>query len=193
MLDVSKVLVGAPDQTTTGAVMDAPVGTTLPTSAVDEIADGFKSSGYISDDGLALTPDRSTTDINDWSGAAVRTLLKSFTAIITWSEMEMSYDSLRHAFGEDNVKKIPATKDHGEQVVVSLNSSIPPARSWLFRMKDGATKIMIVVPNGQITAVDELDFTSSDAVKLPLTLSCHPDSTGNSIYIYTDDGVKASA
>jgi hypothetical protein len=193
MLDVSKVLVGAPDQTTTGAVMDGPVGTTLPTSAVDEIAEGFKSSGYISDDGLALTPDRSTTDINDWSGAAVRTFLKSFTATITWSEMEMSYDSLRHAFGEDNVKKIPATKDHGEQVVVSLNSSIPPARSWLFRMKDGATKIMIVVPNGQITAVDELDFTSSDAVKLPLTLSCHPDSTGNSIYIYTDDGVKASA
>lgn len=192
-IDVTKVLVGAPDQTTTGAILDAPVGTALPTSAVDELNEAFVSSGYISEDGLALTPDRSTTDINDWSGNAIRTLLDSFTATITWSELEMSYDSLRHAFGSDNVKKVAADASHGAQVTVNINASMPDSRAWVFKMKDGNTRILIVVPNGQVTAVDELDFTSSDAVALPITLTCHPDSAGNSIYIYTDDGVKVTA
>lgn len=192
-LDVSKVLVGAPDQKTTGAIMDAPVGSTLPTSAADDIDAAFTDSGYISEDGLALTLDRSTNDISDWSGSAIRTLLESFTGTIAWSEMQMSYESLCHAFGSDNVTKVAATIDHGAQVNVSINPALPTARSWVFKMKDGDTKILIVVPNGQVTAIDEIDFLSSDAIKLPITLTCHADDSGNSIYIYTDDGVVAAA
>ena len=189
MIDVSKVLVGAPDQKTTGAVMDAPVGTPLPTSAVDTIDKAFSSSGYISEDGVALTLDRSTNDITDWSGSAVRSLLKSFTGTIAWSEMQMSYESLCHAFGESNVEQVLATADHGAQVNVGIGSDLPAARSWIFKMKDGSARVLIVVPNGQVTSIDEIDFVSSDAIKLPLTLTCHPDTSGKSIYIYTDDGV----
>lgn len=192
-LDVSKVLVGAPDQKTTGAVLDAPVGTKLPTSATEELDKAFTSSGYISEDGLALKTDRSTNDIKDWSGNVVRKLLDSFDGTLTWSELEMSYESLCHAFGTDAVKKEGATTDHGARVTLAINSAMPPMRSWCFRMKDGDAKILIVVPKGQVTSVDEIDFVSSDAVKLPITLSCYPDESGNSVYVYVDDGIRAAA
>lgn len=192
-LDVSKVLVGAPDQKTTGAVLDAPLGTKLPTSATEELDNAFTSSGYVSEDGLALKTDRSTNDIKEWSGSVVKKLLDSFDGTITWSEMQMSYEALCHAFGTSAVTKTTATTEHGEQVTLAINSAMPEARSWAFRMKDGNARILIVVPNGQVTSVDEIDFVSSDSVKLPITLSCYPDSSGNSIYIYVDDGVKAAA
>lgn len=191
-LDVSKVLVGAPDQATTGAILDAPLGTKLPASASDALDVEFKSSGYVSEDGLQLTTDRSTNDIKEWSGTVIRKLLDSFDASIKWSEIQMSYEALCHAFGTENVTKTAADEQHGEQVKVAINGSMPAARSWAFKMKDGKARILIVVPNGQVTSVDEIDFVSSDGVKLPITLSCYPDSTGNSIYIYTDDGVVSA-
>jgi len=60
-------------------------------------------------------------------------------------------------------------------------------------MKDGAARVRIVVPDGQVTNVDEIDFVANDAVKLPLTLTTYPDDSGNNIYIYVDDGLVAAA
>ncbi len=192
-IDVSKVLVGAPDQKITGAISDAPLGTKLPTDATTQLDSGFNSSGYVSQDGVEVATDRSTNDIKDWSGNTVRKILESFDGTIAWSEIQMSYESLCHAFGADNVQKVPATAEHGEQIIVKINASLPSARSWVFNMKDGKARIRIVVPNGQVTAVDTLKFAASDAIALPLTLSCYPDENGDSIIIYTDDGVKVGA
>lgn len=191
-IDVTKVLVGAPDQATTGAVFDAPLGTKLPTSAGDELDEAFVSSGYITSDGLALTPDRSTSDITDWSGASVRTLLESFNATIKWSEMQMSYEALVRAFGKDNVTRTAADSTHGERITIKVNASLPEPRVHAFRIKDGKARVLIVAPNSQVTAVDEIGFSASAAIALPITLSCHPDESGNSVYIYTDDGVVSA-
>ncbi|WP_421572280.1 hypothetical protein M1L65_05875 [Slackia exigua] len=193
MLDVSKVLVGSPDQATTGAILDAPVGTPLPKSAVEALDAKFASSGYITSDGVKVSTDRKTSDIADWSGSTVRKLLQSFDGTISWSEMQMSVESLRHAFGASAVKETQANNQHGNQVSLELSASMPEARSWVFKMKDGKARMLIVVPNGQVTDVDSLTFNSSDAIALPVTLSCYPDASGVSIYIYTDDGQVVGA
>lgn len=192
-IDVSKVLAGAPDQKTTGAINDAPLGTALPTDATAQLDPSFTSSGYVSQDGLELATDRSTNDIKEWGGATVKKILESFDGTIAWSEIQMSYEALCHAFGADNVHKVKAAQEHGEQIIVKINASLPTARSWVFNMKDGNSRIRVVVPNGQVTAVDTLKFAASEAIALPITLSCYPDENGDSILIYTDDGVKAGA
>lgn len=192
-IDVSKVLVGAPDQKVTGAILDAPLGTKLPKTAAEKPDAAFTSSGYVSEDGLKLATDRSTNDVKEWGGAVVRKLLESFDCTIGWSECQMSYESLCHAFGSSNVKRTAATQQNGEQIIVSINSSLPPARSWTFNMKDGLARIRIVVPNGQVTNVDEIAFVSSDSVKLPITLTTYPDEDGSNIYIMTDDGIIGRA
>lgn len=192
-IDVSKVMVGAPDQKTTGAIFDAPVGTAAPASARDELAEGFVSSGYVSEDGVSISQDRSTTDIKDWSRAVVRKALESFDGTLSWSEIQMSYEALCHAFGAANVVKTAATSEHGEQVTVSIGGELPEVRAWCFNMKDGKARIRIYVPKGQVTGIDTITFSASDAIALPITLATYPDDDGVNIYIMTDDGVLAAA
>lgn len=186
-----QILVGTPDQLTTGAILSAPLGTTLPTSAVDTIDTAFSDCGYISSDGLQLTPSISTADINDWSGALVRRLIQSFDGTLTWQHLETNQASLSNAFGAENVTATAATTTHGAQLKAQLGAHLPAARSWVFKIKDGDTRVLIVVPNGQITNVDAVTFSSSDAVKWAVTLSAYADANGQNIYIYMDDGQTA--
>ena len=170
-VDASKVFVGALDQKTTGAVLDAPIGTPLPVDITNAINAAFKDSGYVSSDGVSLTTDYSTKDITEANGAAVRHLLESFNGEVKYTELEMSERALRRAFGDEAVTVTPATTGHGTQI------------------KDGAVKIMIVLPHGQAIPPDEITFQSAEAIKLPITIKCEPDANNKSIYILMDDGV----
>lgn len=188
-VDATKVLIGAPDQVGTGAILSAPLGTVLPTNARMPVLPAFVGSGYVSQDGVALTPEYSTTDIIDWSGAVVRRLLESFNGTIAWSHIQWDADSLRNAFGSDNVTVTAKSAVAGEQIAVKIGAHLPDPKSWVFKMKDGKSLIRIVVPNGQVTSVDEMVFNKQNAIPLPVSLACYPDANGESIYIYTDDGV----
>lgn len=190
-LEKSNVLVGTPDQLTTGAIAKAPLGSTLPTDAVAALDAAFADSGYISENGLSLTPSVSTADIRDWSGGLVRRIIQTFDGTLGWEMLQTDEESLKVAFGDANVTATAATSSHGKQLAVAMSAKLPNRASWVFSMKDGDSRMRIVVPDGQITTVGEVSFTSSNAVVWPVTLSCYPDDSGNSIYIYTDDGATA--
>ena len=193
MVNADQVRVGTPDQLTTGAILSAPTGTALPTSASAELDDGLVASGYVSADGLTLAPDMSTADINEWGGALVRRLLETFDGTLSWSHLETNENSLKNTFGDANVTVTPADSTHGKQIKVAIGASLPEVKSWAFKIKDGAERILIVVPRGQVTTVDEISFVSNDAIMWPVTLSTYPDSEGHCIYIYTDDGQVVKA
>ena len=87
-VNTKQVYVGTPDQLTTGAVLHAPVGTKLPTltdfnPSQVTINEAFKDGGYVSSDGVTLTPDMSTSDINDWSGALIRRVGQDRTVLLS--------------------------------------------------------------------------------------------------------------
>lgn len=191
-VNAQKVLVGMPDQATTGAILSAPLGTTLPTSAVDTLDAAFGDSGFVSSDGLTLGLDISTSDIRDWSGSLVRRLKESFDGTLSWTHLETNEAALKNAFGNSNVTATAATTTHGAQLAVAINGELPAAKSWVFKMKDGTNRIMIVVPNGQVTSLADVNFTSSDAIGWEVTLAAYPDGSGNHIYIFTDDGVTTA-
>lgn len=193
MLDASKVLVGTADQTSTGAILSAPLGTVLPTGISDSLNAAFKDSGYVSSDGLSFTIDDSTSDINEWNGSLVRRLLESRDVTLSWSHLETNAESLKNTFGDENVTVTEATESDGEKITVKIGANLPAAKSWVFKLKDGNNRILIVVPNGQITSVDEVSFTSSDAITWPVTLSTYADATGHNCYIYFDDGKVKTA
>lgn len=193
MPNANDVRIGAPDQTVTGAIKHAPVGTTLPTLASITKAgvalDGeFKGNEYVSEDGLTLTPSVSTESIKDWSKAVVRKVLTEFDGTLKWTMISTNAEAMKIAFGGSNVTSTTANTTHGNQVKTSLGAHLPDAESWVFLMKDGDARMVIVVPNGQITEWDETNFNAGEAVGWGVTLSCYPDSNGESIYIYTDDG-----
>lgn len=198
MPNTSDVRIGAPEQETTGAILHAPVGTTLPTlssiSSSGVTLDGaFTGNEYVSEDGLTLSPDMSTTDIKDWSGATVRKVLESFDGTLSWTMISTNKNAMEVAFGSNHVTSNAATATHGTQVQAELGAHIPDPQSWVFLMKDGNARIVIVVPKGQITEVGEVTFAANEAVGWEVTLSCYPDSNGECIYIMTDDGVVSGS
>lgn len=190
-VSASNVLIGAPDQKTTGAILSAPLGAGKPKDARDNLAFvGVEDSGYISEDGLTLTPDYSTNDIKDWSGALVRRVLESFNGTLSWAHLETNEQSLRVWAGDVTVKE--ATTTTGKQLTAALGAREHPRKSWYFRIKDGEQRILIFVPDGQVTEAGEVTFTKSDALTWPVKLASYPDGDGNSIYIFTDDGVTSA-
>lgn len=192
-LDAGKVMIGLPDQLTTGAIASADVGTKLPESIESDIS-GFESGGYVSEDGLSLSTDVSTKSLKDWSGSSIRKVIEEFDGTISWTNISiLDPNDAKQAYGDDNVEVVEANQEHGTQMKISIGAHLPEEKSWVFRMKDEDRRLMIVVPRGQVTSVDEITFNASDPVGLPITLSCLDDGTGNSVYIYTDDGQKVSA
>ena len=194
----SDVRVGAPDQKVTGAIKHAPIGTTLPslssiTKAAVTIDSAFAGDEYVSEDGLTLAPSVSTTDIKDWSGATVRKVLESFDGTLSWTMISTNEGAMDVAFGAEHVTASAATATHGAQVRTELGAHLPERQSWVFLMKDGDARIVIVVPDGQVTEVGEVTFASNAAVGWAVTLSTYPDSNGENIYIMTDDGVVTAS
>lgn len=191
-IDATKVLVGAPNQSATvGAVQYAAIGTALPTDATSATT-GFTSAGYVSEDGLTLTADYSTTDIKDWSRSAIRTILDEFTGEVTFAFIQTDYESLCAIFGTENVTRTVASSNHGEQVTVKIGAHMAPAAAWVFNMKDGDARIRVCLPNAQPVLDGDLTFVAGEAITWSVRLSCGADAAGESIYIYTDDGVVSA-
>lgn len=191
------VRIGAPDQKVTGAIKHAPKGTAIPaltdiTKAAVTLNQAFTGDEYVSQDGLTLAPSMSTTEIKDWSGATVRKVLESFDGTLSWTMISTNAGALAIAFGADHVTTAVATTAHGAQVQAALGAYLPEEQAWVFLMKDGDARIVIAVPDGQITEVGEVTFASNAAVGWQVTLSCYPDASGNCIYIMTDDGVTTA-
>lgn len=188
-VESTNVLTGAPDQLTTGPILSAPLGTPLPTDPLETINAAFADSGYISQDGMNLTPERTTETIRDWSGAIIRSILNEFGASIAWAHLETNEASLKNYFGDDNVTVTAATATTGRQLSAQLKAAELPRKSWVFKIKDGDQRVLIVVPDGQVTETGEVSFTKAGAITWPCTLTTYPDASGVHVYIYTDDGV----
>ena len=194
-LNAAKVLVGSPDQqSTTGAIRTGDVLTTIPATFAEAqtAIDAMEDSGYVSEDGLELSTDMSTADIREWGRAIVRKLLDSYDGTIGFSLIQSDEASWKQAIGDEYVEKTAATIDHGEQLHVKMGAHMAPPKSWGFAMKDGDAKVIVIVPNGQVTTLDAITFNASEAIALPVTVSAYDDGTGNSIHIFLDDGVVSA-
>lgn len=197
-VDSKKVLVGTPDQQVTGAILCAPLGTPLPdlediTPAAVAVDEAFEDAGYANEDGLTLTPEMSTGAIKEWGGAVVRNVLEEFNGTIAFTLIQTDETAFKMAFGDDYVTAKKADATHGDQLKGRIGARMPEAKSWVFKMKDGKARMLIVVPNGQVTALEEMTFNATDPVGWAITLSCYPDENGDSIIILTDDGQTAAA
>lgn len=187
------VFVGAPDQATTGAILSGPETDVIPQSIDDFVFTGLEDSGYVNEDGVTITPSESTESIRDWALNVLRQVLTEFTGQISWTHLELSLGALRTYMGDDQVEVTAATAEHGTQTRAAIAGKVRPIKAWYFKIKDAERRVVVFVPHGQVTERGEIPLTASGAITLPVTLSTYPDADGNSIYIYTDDGVVAGA
>ena len=188
-LNAKKVYAPTPAQdATTGAVAVAPVGTAMPTGARETLPAAWNSGGYVDENGLSVTITRSTTAIHDWSKAVVRNLLSEFAGALAIGFLQVDEFAAKRVFGDSNVTVTAATQTTSEVMTVAIGAELPPIEAWCFSMKDGNARVRVVVPRGQITEVNQVDFKPDAGNVIGGTLTAYDDGTGHSIYFIYDDG-----
>lgn len=185
---VASVLAGKP--LTTGGVLIAPMGTALPTTAVAVPAAGFVAAGYIGDDGVTESVDRSTDKVKAWGGDTVKVLSTDFGVTYQFSFLEsLNTDVLKTVYGDANVAVTAATSTTGTLRTVKINNDDLPHKQFIFEIKDGPARIRIVIPDGQITEVGEITYNDGEVISYSVTVEAFEDAAGNNAYKYLDNGV----
>ena len=165
-----------------GAVFTAPLGTSLPTSAVTALDESvWTGLGYISDSGVVNSNSPSNTSIKAWGGDTVLDIQteKPDTWKMTLIE-HTNKDVLKFIYGDGNV-----TGSLETGIVVQANSNELTTKSMIIDMilKNGTAK-RVVLPNCKVTSVSDVNYTDSDAVGYEVEISAYPDSNGNTHYEY---------
>lgn len=185
----ANVFVGAPDRATAGAIMVAPLGTALPTAVVTAPNAAFKDLGYIDESGFTISQSTDWVKINDWGGDQIRTFLTKFTGSVKFTCLEHNTEVLKLIYGASN---LTTTSTSGSPTLqaVKMNAVENPAVEMIVNILDGVRSMRVVIPNVQITERGDVSFSKTDPVKWELTGECYPDATGNSLYLYSSDGVN---
>lgn len=187
--DSGNIIAGKP--LATGGVLIGPVGTTAPTDATTALDAAFIATGYIGEDGLTETADRSTDKIKAWGGDVVKVVQTDFSATYQFTFLEtLNADVLKAVYGDSNVTTTPGGPAAGTLHAVKVNSDTLPRKAFVFEVKDGDARIRIHVPDGQVTEVGEIVYSDSDVIGYQVTVEAFRDATlGANAMKYIDDGV----
>jgi len=152
---------------------------------------GFVSLGIVSNDGLAASKSRDTTNVTDWLGNIVLVLQTAYTETYQVTLIEaLKADVAKLVAGDSNVTATPAASGSGNQLAVTNDGSQLPRKAFIFDLlhaSSGATK-RIAIPEGQVTAVGDVTYSASGAVGYQVTITAFKDASGNFSYEYSDDG-----
>lgn len=185
-VDNKKIIVGVPDRVT-GAVMNAAVGTALPTSVSGSVA-AFTDCGYITEAGVVTSHTLNTVTVHDWGGDIVRQFVQTADGKISLTFLESNAQSAAAFWGPGNVTTVAPTGGTGNVTTVLVNGQDPGHFSWVFNIKDGIRKKRICVPDGQVLTRGPITYSRGAAATYQVDITTFPDSAGNTWYEYTDDG-----
>lgn len=190
--NVANVVAGKP--LAAGGVWIAPLGTALPTDETTALNAAFKSAGYIGEDGLTETTERSTEKIRAWGGDTVKVVQTDFGVTYSFTFIEaVNGDVLQAVYGTTNVTTTAATAVSGTKHAVKITSEQLPHQEFVFEVKDGEARIRICIPDGQITEVGEITYADGEVVGYEVTVEAFYNATlGAQAVKYINDGVKSA-
>lgn len=171
MADASNVVVGV-----TGKVWVGATSATAPTAS-DSVLTGFTDLGFVSADGLSITPEKSTSGINAWQDSAlVRTVVTESSLTYSFMLLETTEDAIELYFGS----ALTAGK-------IQVNpASTGGRRSFVFDIIDGDKVIRHYVPAGEITAVEAQTVAAGDAMGYGVTLTAYQTSGRSADVFYSE-------
>lgn len=163
-LDSSNVRVAV-----TGAVSVAPVGSTAPTDGDTALAAAFKDLGYVSEDGITETRDRTSTTTRAWQNAdIVRETVTEANLTFSLTLIETNADTVELYYG--------AAPDSDGSIVV-VPSLTGGRRAFVFDVVDGDEFIRIYVPQGEVTEVGDVVYSSGEPIGYEVTIRAYSDAT----------------
>lgn len=183
--NVQNVTAGKP--AISGAIFRAPLSDSvvIPTDATSDLSADFKPLGYVSDDGLTNANSPNSEKIKAWGGDTVLVVQSEKEDTFTLKLIEvMNVDVLKTVYGGANV-----TGSLAEGMTVSANADEPDEGVWVVDMiLRGDVLKRIVIPDGKVSEIGDIEYTDEDAVGYELTIEALPDSAGNTHYEYFQGG-----
>jgi hypothetical protein len=165
------IILGTGADDATGYFFHAPAGTAIPEDPTAAIPAVWKRVGYVTQDGLNYSPDKSTQDLKDWANKPRRTILTDHNETLQVPIMETTEETMKVIFGSENVTVTDATTTAGKKISVNLSpASLPEPEAFLFLMKDGNTAAILGCSKGQITEIGDVTIAPSDSITWNATI-----------------------
>lgn len=184
--NVQNVTAGKPFEG--GAVFCAPINSSLPTSALEELDAAFENVGYISEDGVVNTNTPTTQSTKAWGGDIVLNTVTEKADHYKFTMLEVvNLNALKAVYGADNV-----SGDLSTGIVVHANTKDVPEMAWVIDMMyKGGIRHRIVISDAQCVLSGDISYTDGGAVGFPVDLTAYPDENGDTHIDYIENGVSA--
>lgn len=178
-MDSKKVTVGKPK--VGGVAHRAPLGSTLPTNAIDALDAAFENLGYLSEEGLVNANSPSADKVKAWGGDTVLNFQTDKPDTFKFTMIEaLNLAVLKSVYGDKNVS---GTLETG--IVIKANREDQQEYAWVFDMVlRGNVAKRIVIPQASVTEVAEIAYVDNKPVSYGTTISATPDITGQTHYEY---------
>lgn len=155
----------------TGGVAFAPTATTAPVDASTALPVDWLQVGYISDDGVVETRERSTSNIVAWQNAdVVRTVTTESSISVQFTAIETNPNSIQLYYGSE------VDTTDGSVSIVPADSG--GRRSIVVDYVDGDKFVRLYLPEAEVTEVGDLTLASGDPVGYDVTLTGYPSASG---------------
>lgn len=163
----------------TGAVSMASTGTAAPIDADTAWATGT-DLGYVSEDGVTETRDRSSQQIRAWqNGDTVREVVTEATLTYAFTLLETKAETVELYYGN-------AVEADGSLAIVPTKTG--GRHSFVIDVVDGDEFIRTYIPSGEITEVGDQVYANGEPVGYEVTITAYPTSE-----ITDASGANASA
>lgn len=193
-INVANAFVGAPD-IDGGVYFNAPLGTTLPTSATDALDGAFKDHGAVGEDGFNVNPARESSTEKMFGGEDWVDLQTGYTETATLTLLEEDNEAVVESiFGSENVETTEATASDGRQTTIYHTSKRLPIQSHVLKAVSGEKRKVYVIERGRISSVEKTADVHTASTKYTITVTCfkgNEDVNYAHVVEYRDDGVPA--
>jgi hypothetical protein len=150
----------------TGAVYVGATSATAPT-ATDSTLDGFADLGYVSADGVTVTPERSSTAIRSWQNAdLIREVVTEGKLTYKFMLLESNADVLEAYFG--------APLDGGK--ISWTPTETGGRKSFVVDVIDGDSIIRHYIPAGEVMVTEAQTVKNGEAVGYGITITAYIES-----------------
>jgi hypothetical protein len=154
-----KVVVGM-----TGRVFVGPTGTAAPTSSESTLNSAFKELGYISQDGVTFSIEKSTNRIIAWQNAdIVREVVTEASVQYSWKMLESNQEAIELYFG--------TAMDDG--LIELVPSATGGRKSFVIDIVDGDKVIRHYVPSGEVVSVEEIQIANGEPVSYGVSMTAY--------------------
>jgi hypothetical protein len=142
---------------------------TAPTDGDATLGSGWADLGYVSEDGVTETRDRSTNTIRGWQNGDI------LREVVT--EASVTYQAVLVETKKETVELYYGTtvEDDGSLVIVPANTG--GRRKFVLDVIDGDEFIRAYIADGEVTEVGDQVYSNGEAIGYEVTIRAYPSST----------------